>query len=95
MSEHQHEEVDYTGFRIASLWAFTQVGPDDQEGIIAGYNSETEMLVPLIASDPVRLEDWMVLAQEAANETGREVKLAKFNVRVELDILTPSGPLVT
>lgn len=90
MSEHNHEPVDYTGFRITSLWAFTQIGEDDQEGIVAIYNTKMAMTLPLISSDRVRLDDWRVLAQRTANSTGRDVKLSRFDVRVDLATMTPA-----
>lgn len=89
---HDHEPIDYKGFRITSLWAFTMVGPDDEEGIIGAYNVELGAMMPLIASDQVRLQDYRPLAQEIANAAQRPVQLRKFVLSRNLETIEPRLP---
>lgn len=66
----------YRGFRITSLWAWTVIDDDDQEGIPALSTPDGPM--PLIASDRVRLDDLRPWVQGIANEIGKEIRLRRF-----------------
>ena len=74
-------------FRITSLWAWTSIGEDDEEGII-GYQSDG-MWMPLIASDRVRVDEFRRIAQIAAETTGRPVVLRRFSTSEELERIEP------
>ena len=82
--------TDYKGFRISELWAWTQVGDDDEEGIIAFQNGGA--WVPCIASDRVRLDSLRDFAQRTANMLGHSVKLRRFVFIEDIEELTPAAP---
>ena len=48
------DDPAYDGFRIQEMWAFTMIGPDDQEGVMAMLMDGKE--IPMIASDPRRYD---------------------------------------
>lgn len=79
---------DYAGFRITTLHAFTQVGEDDEEGIIAVLGPD-DIWVPAITADPVRLEWFRPWAEITARTTGRPVLLSRFDVRTDLETIEP------
>lgn len=74
-------------FRITSLTAFTQIGLDDEEGLIGMASGD--MWVPLVAADERRLEQLRPFAQAVANATGRPVRMRRFETVVEVDTLEP------
>lgn len=80
-------DAPYSGFRITNLWAFTQVGADDQEGICAFMTDRGWM--PMIASDRVRLDQLRPIAQQIAKKTGRVVKLVQVSTRTDLEEIKP------
>lgn len=81
-------DPEYDGFRIDTLWAYTQVGGDNEEGIIAYFDGAT--WIPAIASDRNRLESLVPYAQAVADATGRPVKLSAFTTRTDLEDVTPA-----
>lgn len=85
---HDHESVDYAGFRIASLWAWTMVGDDDEEGIPA-FDVGGGVLMPMIASDRVRIDCLRPTAAALARAHGRPVTLARFEVRSDVEVIEP------
>jgi hypothetical protein len=78
-------------FRIETLHAFVSVDPDDgDEGVIAMMRNG--QWIPLVAADERRLEQYRRFAQEIAQMSGRSIRVLRFEVRVDLDLITPSGP---
>lgn len=75
-------------FRITSLHAWTQIGPDDEEGII-GYLGSDGTWMPLIASDRVRLDELRRYAEAIARQTGRPVQLRSFAAGMVVDEIAP------
>ena len=74
---------DYRGFRITELHAICSIDPDDdQEGIPAYFSAAGPM--PMIASDRVRLDMLKTMAQEIADQTGRNFKVVRFSVREDI-----------
>ena len=80
--------TDYAGFRISSLWAWTVVGDDDEEGIPA-FDAGGGVVMPMIASDRVRIDDLRPTAEQIAREMGRKVTLARFEVRTDVEVIEP------
>lgn len=67
----------YDGFRISALWAWTTVDPtDNQEGLIT--ISTPDGLLPLVASDRVRIDQYRLYARMFARSLGRPVTLRRF-----------------
>jgi hypothetical protein len=74
--------------RIKTVWAFICVDPkDENEGIIS--MTRDGVMMPLIASDRVRLDHLRPYAQMVADKLGRPVQLVKFVQRVNLETIEP------
>jgi hypothetical protein len=76
---------DYRGFRITTIHAIVGIGDDDEEGIPAIVSEDG--LLPLIASDAVRLDQIKAMAQQVADETGRDFKVVRFSVREDVGVI--------
>jgi hypothetical protein len=76
------------GFRIEHLYAFLSIDEtDDDEGVCAFHGGQGWM--PMVAADEERLDDYKRIAKRIASETGRPVKLVRFDQRVELEEIKP------
>lgn len=75
-------------FRITSITAYTQIGPDDEEGIIAFLNDDGAWM-PMIAADPARLDQLRMFAQVTADISGRPVTVRQFGIGEVLDTIEP------
>lgn len=75
-------------FRIESLTAFTQIGDDDEEGIIALLGPEGIWL-PMIAADHERVASLRAHAEATAKITGRPVRLVRFTVGTVIEEIKP------
>lgn len=70
------------------LHAFLGVDPnDDEEGLISVNIGGS--WVPLVAADRQRLEDLRSYAQQLARQTGRVIRLVRFDARVDEETITP------
>jgi hypothetical protein len=76
---------DYRGFRITELHAIVAVGDDDEEGIPAVFTPGGAL--PLIAADPVRLDQIKAAAQLVADDIGRDFKIVRFSVREDIGVI--------
>lgn len=74
-------------FRIGHIWAWTQVGDDDEEGICAFMNDG--IWTPMIASDRVRVDDLRAWARVVAGTTGRPVTLRLFAAGEVIETVEP------
>lgn len=75
---------------IDEMYAFIQLDPlDNTEGIIA-FLAESGWM-PMVGADMARVTTLMPRAKEVANATGRPVKLVKFSVRTEIEVVEPDG----
>jgi hypothetical protein len=52
-----------TGFRIEALTAFTIIGEDDEEGVMAFHDAATRTWIPMIAADERRVEQLRGIAR--------------------------------
>jgi hypothetical protein len=66
---------------IDSIWAFLSIDDDGNESVIAAPLMGPGSCVPLISSDQHRLENFTVIAEAIARDTGRTVHLVKFTSR--------------
>lgn len=75
--------------KITECYMFVacDTGPDD-EGIAAFLNSNN-MWLPLVGADKKRVDAMRGMAQRIANESGDVVRLIKFSVREELEVIEP------
>lgn len=74
--------TDYRGFRIKDVVAIVGIGDDDEEGIPAWHTPAGPL--PLIGTDRIRVEQLKIMAQEIADETGKNFKVVRFSVREEI-----------
>lgn len=77
----------YAGFRISSLWAWTMIGDDDEEGLPTMIDDGVPM--PMIASDRVRLDALRPLAAELARASGRPIRLRRFDFAEDVEAIEP------
>ena len=77
--------------KINKLFAFVAENDETREGIIGAV---TDMgTVSMVCADLGRLEEMKKYAVEAANATGKTIKLIVFTTREELEIIHPAiGP---
>lgn len=74
--------------RITELYAYIAEdnGPDD-EGVAAAQAGN--MMMPLIGADVGRSKRLRAVAQHVARTTGKRLRLVRFSVREELEVLEP------
>lgn len=75
------------GFVIRDVYVFVAVHADGDEGVPAVDLGGTMM--PLIAADPVRLEELRPLAARIARLSGKPLKLVRFTTREEIETIDP------
>lgn len=80
------------GPRIACVWAFITVDPEDgQEGVVALYSEVTQTWMPLITGDERQLGRLRDEVWQTSRYTGATIKLVRFDQRTELEAYTPSS----
>lgn len=70
------DDPAYDGFRIKEMWAFTSIGPDDQEGVMAMLMNGTP--IPMIASDVRRFDSLKAMLLEERKPGGPMVMVRHF-----------------
>jgi len=78
--------------RIAKVLVGIVVDDDGTEGVPAFRAGQS--LIPLVVTDPKRLDHLVVMAQETADQTGKPVQLLEFTGRGSLQVVEPKlhGP---
>jgi hypothetical protein len=84
-------DPEYDGFRIEALWAWTVVDPADNQEGIPGVPAPGGGVMPLVASDRVRLEELRPIAQQFADMLKSPVRLRRF-VPGDVDPLETLNP---
>jgi hypothetical protein len=74
---------------ISEMYAFVTAEPGEDEGVIAVKVGGTFM--PLVGADLARVDSMRAMAQSVVNNSGIKVKLLRFRVREELEILLPAS----
>jgi hypothetical protein len=74
------------GFRIEHIWAFVSQGEGDEDEGVCGVQLGGTFY-PMIAADEDRVEQFRAHAERIARETGRTIKLVRFDERVELETI--------
>jgi hypothetical protein len=72
--------------QITEMYAFVAVDRDGDEGII-GMRAPDGSWMPLVGADKARVESLRSIAREIARASHREVRLLRFSVREELEVL--------
>jgi hypothetical protein len=78
-------------YRITEIWAFTSIDEDDEEGIVA-MHVPNHGWMPMIAADRTRLEQLRPEAVKIASITGRDMRLSRFTVRENVEVISPPPP---
>jgi hypothetical protein len=83
----------YRGFRITELYIVAGIDPDDNSEGIGAFMSHGNP-IPMIATDPVRLEQLKLIAQKVSNATGQKFSVVRLSVREDLQEIVPQekGP---
>lgn len=71
--------------KITEIFAFIATEADGREGVVAAMLGG--MMVPLVGADQARVKSLLPLARQIAQATGRQVQLARFSVREDLEVL--------
>lgn len=75
--------------RIEQMYAFVVLDPaDDTEGIIA-FQAGPGNWMPMVGADMDRVNSLRGLAQKVATEQELPVRLLRFEVRTELEVIHP------
>jgi hypothetical protein len=85
--------VTQRGFRVTKAWGFLVVDPDDDEEGFAAFAapdpSGAVAVLPMVATDEVRLALLRRLAVELAATQGRTVRLVVFESMREVEVIHP------
>jgi hypothetical protein len=73
--------------KVETLWAFIASDERGDEGLPAA--TVGDVLVPLIAADPARVESLRDIAQMLADNSRRAITLYKFTGREKVEIIQP------
>jgi hypothetical protein len=68
----------YKDFKIKEVWAFVVKGDDGEEGIPA-IQGPGGMLMPMIASDKSRIDQYCDIAKQESKRMGKDFELRKFS----------------
>lgn len=75
--------------RIEQMYAFITTDPeDDTEGVIGFQASPTSGMMPMVGADMERVEQLRPLALSMARASGVEVRVVRFEVRTEIEVLS-------
>lgn len=74
---------------IDAMYAFviSDTSPDD-EGIVAAMGPGG-IWIPLVGSDRARVDSLRTMVQQIATATGKPIRLVRFSVREELEVIEP------
>lgn len=76
---------------ITEMYAFvtSDTAPDD-EGIPAFMNGP--ILMPMTGADMARVQDLMPIAQRAADESGKQIRIYRFSQKEQIGVIEPRRP---
>lgn len=72
--------------KITTIHAFIAEEEDGSEGLCA-FQSPGYGWIPMVAADPDRVQSLREYAEGIARSTGRPVKLIRFSVRSDLEVI--------
>ena len=78
------------GFVIQDIYAYLCIHDDGDEGIV-GVQLADGAWLPLIAADLERLSILADYAEGVSRRTGKQIKLVRFTVREDLEVVNPPG----
>lgn len=66
--------------KLDELWAFMSVDDDGNEGLCA-FMGPDNVMIPMIAGDPERVDQLKPLAADMALKAGKKIRLARFSTK--------------
>jgi hypothetical protein len=72
--------------RIDEMWVYVSIDSDGNEGVVGSYVPGSGW-VPLMATDPQRLELIRPMALAVARQSGMRIRLVKFSSREVLETI--------
>ena len=76
--------------KIEEIFAFVAEDEEDQVEGVCGYKTRNGWL-PMVGADQTRVASLRPFAQIVANATGKEITLAKFTVRTDVETIVPNN----
>jgi hypothetical protein len=74
---------------IDEMYAFVQTDPADQTEGVIGFLAPDGTWMPMVGADTERIEYLRPMAQQIATATDREVRVIRFTVREEIEVIKP------
>lgn len=74
--------------KITEIYTFIA---DDESGEGIPAYLLGDVMFPLVGADKARVDSLREMAQRIANAEGKQLKLARFTMREELEVITPAG----
>jgi hypothetical protein len=75
--------------RIERLFAF--VAEDESGEGLTGFWDPASGWMPMVAADEARVESLRQMAERIATESGKPIRLLRFDVRTEVETITPAS----
>jgi hypothetical protein len=79
------KESAIMGFKISHVYLFIAVDPNGNESVPAV--SEGDVFMPLVATEPARVNDLREIARRLSRESGERITLCRFSVREDLEVI--------
>jgi hypothetical protein len=73
------------GLKISSVYLFLAVDPNGDESVPAF--SEGDVFMPLMGTDPARVDELREIAKQMSRESGIKITLCRFSVREDLEVI--------
>lgn len=83
-----HDPGNIPGHRVKTVWMAISVDEDGDEGLCA-FLGPDGLWMPLVATDEVRLALIIEKAKEIAHDTGRLMRISRFDARTEVKVIDP------
>jgi hypothetical protein len=73
--------------RIDHLWAF--IAENETGEGLAGFWDPSSGWMPMVAADEARVGSLRLMAERIARESGKTIRLLRFDVRTEVETIDP------
>jgi hypothetical protein len=71
-------------YKIETLSAYVTVDDNGEEGICAFRDPGSNMMMPMVCADNIRIQLFEPIAREMSLATGKTIKLIRFSQREEI-----------
>lgn len=73
------------GFKISNVYLFVTVDPNGNESVPAVF--ESDVFMPLVATEPARVDELRELPKQVSRESGQRITLCRLSVREDLEVI--------